>query len=100
LSNPDERPWLIYRKERNWKLLIPGYGGYIDDKEVAFIVEHLTNDVALRLWWGMPPRWKKVPSEVVKRLAMEGSAEDQGHNRKLARRHRKSQDTALEGEAA
>jgi hypothetical protein len=94
VSNPDDRPWLIYRKEPRYKLLIPGYGGNIDDEEAAFIVKHLTNDTALKLWWGMPPRWRKVPQEVVKRLAMEGSADSLEQNRKLARPGRKPRDSA------
>jgi hypothetical protein len=94
MSNPDDRPWLIYRKEPRYKLLIPGWGGNIDDVELAFIVKHLENDLPLRLWWGMPPRWKRVPEEVVKRLAMEGSADNQGQNRLLARPRRQPRDAA------
>jgi hypothetical protein len=85
-----ERPWEKYRGSPDWKDLIPGYAGALDDEQAAFIVEHLKNDAALRLWWGMKPSWKRVPEEVVRRLAMEGSEENQSLNRKLARPRRQS----------
>jgi hypothetical protein len=99
VSNPD-RPWLAYKKDPQYKLLIPGYVGNPDDEELAYILKHLENDLALRLWWGMPPRWTKVPAQVVRRLAMEGSAEDLGYNRKLARPRKKSPGSAQERDAA
>jgi hypothetical protein len=85
-----DKPWHQYQPERNWKLLIPGWGGHLDEDELAFIVEHLKNDAALRLWWGMKPSWKRVPEEVVRRLAMEGSEDNQSLNRRLARPRRQS----------
>ena len=89
-----DKPWDVYRHEPNWKLLTPGWGGSIDSEELSFIVKHLENDLSLRAWWGMPGRWKRVPEEVVWRLAMEGSDENQSHNRMLARPRRQSRAAA------
>jgi hypothetical protein len=97
---PRDKPWHAYQRGPNWKLLIPGYAGPLDDEELAFIVERLTNDTALRLWWGMPGRWKRVPVEVVKRLALQGSDESLAHNRKLARPRKKSQAPEQDRDAA
>jgi hypothetical protein len=95
LSNPDDRPWNHYKRERNWKLLVPGWGGHIiDDKELSFIIKHLEDDPALRLWWGIPARWKGIPEQVIRRLAMEGSEDNLAHNRTLARPRRQSRDAA------
>ena len=81
-------PWHQYQNEPDWKLLIPGWGGSLSDEELAFIVEHLENDDSLRLWWGMKPSWQRIPGEVVKRVALEGSADNQSLNRTLARPRR------------
>jgi hypothetical protein len=87
------RPWEKYRPKSlgrgpallRWKLLVPGWGGSLDDDELEFIMAHLKADEKLRLWWGIPARWKSLPEEVIKRLALEGSEEDQAQNRRLAR---------------
>jgi hypothetical protein len=73
-----------------WKLLIPGWGGPLDHDELSYITEHLKDDAALRLWWGMKPSWRRIPQEIVKRVAMEGDPDDQAHNRRLARPRKQS----------
>ena len=78
-------PWHVYQREQNWKLLIPGWGGSLSEEELSFIVEHLENNAGLRLWWGMKGSWKRVPLEVVRRIALSGSEDSQSHNRRLAR---------------
>jgi hypothetical protein len=88
------RPWRRYRKEKHWKLLQPGWAGTLDDDELAYILAHLKADEKLQIWWGIPPRWKSLPEEVIKRIAIAGSDEDQGHNRKLARPRREPQAAA------
>jgi hypothetical protein len=92
------RPWHKYRKKAigqgqgslTWKLLGPGWAGHLDDDELAFIVEHLSLDSDLRKWWGIKPSWKRIPEEVVRRVAMEGDPDNQSHNRKLARPRQQS----------
>jgi hypothetical protein len=69
------RPWHRYQGKTGkfpWKLLAPGWGGSLGDDELVFIMEHLRRDEKLRLWWGIPPCWKSIPAEVIKRLAMAG----------------------------
>jgi hypothetical protein len=87
-AKPPARPWHKSRGQPGslrWKLLIPGWGGSLSDDELAFILEHLQEDLSLRLWWGMKPSWRRIPEEVVKRVAMEGDPDDQALNRRLAR---------------
>jgi hypothetical protein len=86
----DDGPWRQYKCQRDWKLLIPGYGGVLADSELDFVIKHLEANVSLLAWWGLPARWKRVPEQVVRRLAMEGSAENQSYNRRLARPRRPS----------
>jgi len=86
-------PWDKYTNEvtgpgqgqLQWKLLIPGWGGHLDPDELVYIIEHLVKDPDLRKWWGMKPSWRRIPEEAVGRLALEGSEDDQAHNRRLAR---------------
>jgi hypothetical protein len=105
-TNPiPPRPWERYRPKEarlgqgllRWKLLIPGWGGALDDDELAFILTHLKADEKLRLWWGIPPRWKSIPLEVVKRIALTGSDDDQAHNRRLARPQAGNSESCIEG---
>jgi hypothetical protein len=93
LPQPNEvmgRPWHKYQHEPLGRLLEPGYPGSLDDAELAYIQEKLKNDAALRLWWGMRPGWKRIPEEVVRRIALEGHPDDQAHNRNLARPRKRS----------
>jgi hypothetical protein len=81
-------PWLKYKGPPGsvrWKLLIPGWGGWLGDDELQFIMEHLKADEKLRLWWGIPGRWRSLPAEIIRRVAAEGDEEDLGVNRRLAR---------------
>jgi hypothetical protein len=32
-----EKPWDAYRGEPGWKLTIPGWGGSLDDAELAYV---------------------------------------------------------------
>jgi hypothetical protein len=68
----------------------PGYAGSLDDDELAYIEAKLKDDASLRLWWGMRPSWKRIPAEVVRRVAMEGDPDNQAHNRTLARPRQQS----------
>ncbi|HZA25341.1 MAG TPA: hypothetical protein VFA32_22550 [Dehalococcoidia bacterium] len=96
------KPWDRYREDSSgpgqgslqWKLLQPGWAGHLDEDELAFIVEHLKEDGALRLRWGIRPSWRRIPEEVVRRIAMEGDPDNQGHNRKLARPRQQSRPAA------
>jgi hypothetical protein len=90
----DDRPWRQYRHEPNWRLLEPGFAGFLSDAELAFIIKHLEADLSLRAWWGMPARWKGIPKQVIKRLALEGSPENLSFNRTLARPRRPSRAAA------
>jgi hypothetical protein len=88
-----DRPWDAYRSEsaehgqnrRRHKPLQPGWAGHLDDDELRYIMEHLKADEKLQLWWGIPPRWKRIREETVKRVAMDGDPDDMAHNRRLAR---------------
>jgi hypothetical protein len=89
-----DRPWYKYQHEPKARLLEPGYAGVVDWGELAYILAHLTDDASLRLWWGMRPSWKRIPEEVVRRVAMEGDPDDQAHNRTLARPQKKARAAA------
>jgi hypothetical protein len=97
-AKPDQKPWQQYRRQGSgqgqgtlkWKLLEPGWGGQLDEDELEFIKGPLMQDAPLRLWWGMPPSWKRIPEEAVRRIAVEGNPDNQGHNRRLARRRKQS----------
>jgi hypothetical protein len=101
-SLPKAKPWDRYAKagagpgpgQLRWKLLIPGWGGHLDDDELDYIVGHLVKDPDLRKWWGMKPSWKRIPEEAVRRLAAEGSEDDQALNRRLARPRQQGQAAA------
>jgi hypothetical protein len=71
-------------------VLVPGWAGTLGDDELAFIIQHLQYDDSLRRWWGMRPSWRRIPEEVVKRIALDGDPDDQGHNRQLARPRQQS----------
>ena len=88
------RPWNRYRHQPNWKLLEPGYAGSLDDGELAYVLAHLKDDASLRLWWGMRTSWKRIPEEVVKRVALEGDPDNQAHNRTLARPRKPQREAA------
>jgi hypothetical protein len=96
-KTPQIKPWQKYRNQPGnlrWKLLIPGWGGHLDPDELAYIVEHLERDAALRLWWGMKASWRRIPEQAVMRIALEGSEDDQALNRRLARPRQQPQTVA------
>jgi hypothetical protein len=81
-----ERPWHSYRGEPNWKDLIPGYAGAVDEQQVAFIQEHLMSDEQLSYWWGWKSRgMKRRALAAIERVAMCGSPEDRALNVRLVR---------------
>jgi hypothetical protein len=80
-----ERPWHSYRGEPNWKDLIPGYAGALDDEQVSYIQEHLTADSQLSYWWGYRPKAKRRAVDSIKRVAYYGDPENRSHNVKLVR---------------
>jgi hypothetical protein len=84
----NDKPWHRYRREPNWKLSEPGWAGVLDDAELAYILAHLKDDASLRLWWGMRLSWKRIPEEVVRRVALEGDPDNQAYNCSLARPRR------------
>jgi hypothetical protein len=89
LSKPvkNDKPWYRYRREPNWKLLEPGWGGQLDDSELAFIQAKLNADEALSYWWGFRPKTKRRPVEAIKAVAMRGDPDVRARNMKLVRPH-------------
>ncbi len=82
-----EKPWQAYTGDtgNNYLLLEPGWGGQLGDDELGYILEHLTADAALAAWWGFRPKAKRRPHDAINRVAEHGDADDQSHNRRLAR---------------
>ena len=80
-----ERPWRKYQGEPDWKDLIPGYAGSLDDDQLARIQEALRRDDALSYWWGFRPGQKTRSAEAIRRIAMSGNPEVRAENVKLAR---------------
>jgi hypothetical protein len=81
-----EKPWEKYRGEPDWKDLIPGYAGAVDEQQVAFIQEHLMSDDQLSYWWGWKSRgMKRRAVAAIERVAMLGDPESRAHNVKLVR---------------
>ncbi len=80
-----ERPWQAYKTDLQYLLLEPGWGGTLDDDELAYIQEHLKANAALAAWWGFRPKAKRRPLDVIKKVAEHGDADDRSHNRRLAR---------------
>jgi hypothetical protein len=96
------KPWVKYAKESTGpgqgqlrhKLLIPGYAGHLEPEELVYILDHLARDPALAAWWGIPRRWRRIPEEVIKRVALSGSEGDQAKNRRLTRPRQQSRAAA------
>jgi hypothetical protein len=81
-----ERPWEKYRGSPDWKDLIPGYAGAVDEQQVAFIQEHLMSDDQLSYWWGWKSRgMKRRAAAAIERICMSGDPENRSHNVKLVR---------------
>jgi hypothetical protein len=81
------RPWHCYRKEKQWKLLQPGWAGTLDDDELQFILSKLQVASVLSYWWGFRPQTKRRPLEAIKAVAMWGSPDVRSENVKLVRPH-------------
>ena len=67
-------------------LLEPGWAGQLNDKEVTYIQQALAEDRKLSSRWGLPPRWKNRPAEMIRRVAQDGDPLNYHHNRDLTRR--------------
>ena len=80
-----EKPWEAYKMDVRYLLLEPGWAGALDDDELVYIQEHLKADAGLSAWWGFRPKAKRRPIEAIKKVAEHGDADDQSHNRRLAR---------------
>jgi hypothetical protein len=76
---------MIYRKEPQYRLLIPGYGGLLADHEQAYVQDHLQADGALSFWWGWRPSTRRWPLAAIMKVAMLGSMESRSHNVMLVR---------------
>jgi hypothetical protein len=92
------KPWEAYRREPSalrqaqegqgrlyFKLLEPGWGGYLDDAEVDFILSKLRVDPALAYWWGFRGATRRRPVGAIKSVAMWGNPEVRADNVKLVR---------------
>ena len=80
-----EKPWLAYKTDLQYLLLEPGWGGDLDNTELLYVQERLKADAALSAWWGFRRKAKRRPLDAIKRVAEHGDADDQSHNRRLAR---------------
>ena len=83
----NDKPWHRYRHEPNWKVLEPGWGGQLDDRELEFILSKLQTDETLSYWWGFRPKTKRRPVEAIKAVAMSGDPAVRSHSVKLVRPH-------------
>jgi hypothetical protein len=79
------RPWHKYRQEKQWKLLEPGFAGFVHDDELAYIQGHLQADDALSFAWGFRPGQKTRSEAAIRRVAVHGDPDCRGTNIKLAR---------------
>jgi hypothetical protein len=87
----DKKPWDRYRNEASgpgplrWELLVPGWGGYLDDEELSYIQRKLQADPALAFAWGYRPGQKTRSESSIRRVAMYGDPDCRATNIKLAR---------------
>jgi hypothetical protein len=84
-SGGAEKPWHRYRKEKGWKLLQPGWGGFLDDDELRYIQEKLKVDPSLSFTWGFRPGQKTRSESAIRRVAVHGDSDCRATNVKLAR---------------
>ena len=94
------KPWLAYEMDSKYLLLEPGWGGNLDDEELACIQEKLKTDLDLAYWWGFRPGQKTRPEAAIRRVAMDGDPDHRQSNKKLARVRREMPDPAHEGSLA
>jgi hypothetical protein len=79
------RPWEKYRKEKQWRLLEPGFAGFVLMDELAYIQGRLQADDALSFAWGFRPGQKLRSEAAIRRVAYFGDPDRRGANIKLAR---------------
>ena len=77
------------------KLLEPGWGGDIEDRELSYIKNALVGDRRFAMRWGFRPGQKTRSDEAIRRVAMEGDPEDVAQNRRLARPRKAHQTKSL-----
>jgi hypothetical protein len=85
LRSSEPKPWDRSKGEKDWKDLIPGYAGYLDDEQVERIQDVLHNDDALSYWWGWKPGMRRRATLAIRRVAMHGDPENRSHNVRLVR---------------
>lgn len=81
-----EKPWRQYRREPQHRLLEPGWGGSLDDEEVAYILDRLKADDQLSYWWGFRPRARRRAIEAICKVSQSGDPENRSHNMALVRK--------------
>jgi hypothetical protein len=79
------RPWEKYRGEPEGRLLEPGYAGFLDDNELAYVQEKLKASPDLASWWGWRPGQKSRSEAAIRWVAMYGDPDCRATNVKLAR---------------
>jgi hypothetical protein len=84
-TTPVAKPWHKYRGQPEWKDLIPGYAGCLDDDQLRHIQTALLNDASLAYWWGYRPSAKRRTEASIRAVAMMGSDESRSTNAKLVR---------------
>jgi hypothetical protein len=85
LKPQQARPWHHYRKEKQWRLLEPGFAGFVHDDEMAYIQGKLKVDASLSFAWGFRPGQKTRSESAIRRVAMHGDPDCRATNIKLAR---------------
>ncbi len=74
--------------DRDTRLLEPGWGGYLEADEVAYIIGELRRDRVLRFAWGFRPSQKRFPEVTIRRIADAGDPASRAVNIALARPRR------------
>jgi hypothetical protein len=82
------RPWHRYRKEKQWRLLEPGFAGELTEPELQYILLRLQTDPALAYWWGFRATTKRRPEGAIRSVALWGSPDVRAVNVRLARKPR------------
>ncbi|MDO8532657.1 MAG: hypothetical protein Q7T26_10945 [Dehalococcoidia bacterium] len=74
--------------DHDTRLLEPGWGGYLEDGEVSYIIGELKRDRVLRFAWGFRPSQRRLPEQAVRRIADAGDPDSRAVNIALARPRR------------
>jgi hypothetical protein len=85
MTTTQPRPWDRYKGEKDWKDLIPGFAGGLDDEQLQRIQTALVNDDSLSFWWGYRPSTKRRTEASIRKVAMMGSDEVRYVNARLVR---------------